>query len=116
MTTPLNSLLQLNLGNTIHEEAFREVIEQHLEYFKNAGFVTEVDVPPEKAIEWDGNFYGLCMDLFDRSEIPNFWIHLRATGLFSPTEFTGDMFTIYRVSQAAIDTLKTQYTMVHRSA
>lgn len=47
--TPLNDFLKTNPDDLIHDLDFRNVVEMHLEYFKNAGLVSTIDIPPERA-------------------------------------------------------------------
>lgn len=114
--TPLNDFLKTNPDDLIHDLDFRNVVEMHLEYFKNAGLVSTIDIPPERAYEFDGNFYGLCRVLLGEGSEPMHWITMRLNGYRDPTEYTADVLTMEIVDTSAINTLKQQYRTIHYSA
>lgn len=116
MATPLNDLLHVQPKALIHDEAYRHVLEMHIQYFIQAGLTTWVDIAPEKAYEFDGDFYGVLRTTDEASDETLHWINMRLNGLKHPFEYTADMMRIRLVNPNALQVIEQRYRMVHQSA
>lgn len=116
MTAPLNGMLDAQPNALIHDEKYRHVVEMHLQYFINAGLTEWIDIAPEKAYEFDGDFYGVCRTTGAAAEVTTHWVNMRLNGLEHPFEYSADMLRIRVVNPEALRILEQRYRMVHQSS
>lgn len=116
MTVPLNEMLDTQPKALIHDEKYRHVVEMHLQYFINSGQTDWVDIPPEKAYEFDGDFYGVCRTTGVAKDATTHWVNLRLNGMMHPFEYNADMVRIRVINPEALRILEQRYRMVHQSS
>ena len=116
MAAPLNDMLNLQPNALIHTEKFRAVVEMHLQYFINAGMTISADIAPEKAYEFDGDFYGVCGTIKEAADPALHWVNLRLNGYTHPFQYTADKMKIIVVRQEAMRILEQRYKMIHQSS
>lgn len=87
--------------------AFRNVIEQYLEYLKNKASHLSVEIVPMDNEKYLGDFYGLLASL----KIPpeHRWITMRLNDLHSPMDYTGNLQMIKVINADFLDAIMRRY-------
>jgi len=92
MTQPIHSLQQNNGNPEYYSTEFKQLLEDHLPNIKTRYMRTFVPTE-EQNMRAEGDFYGLLTE----HNIPMdlHWVTMRINGLTSPTDYEGNLATVF---------------------
>lgn len=94
MSASINSLMVREGPGLFYTQAFRNVLEDHLEYLRNHQNTEALPIEDHPSHKYEGDFYGLLQHYRIKAE--HRWLVMRLSGLTSPTDYHG------QVTQAVI--------------
>jgi hypothetical protein len=100
---------QLDPGNTnLSSVGFRNLIENHIPYILGLVTTGPVSLDPKKESIFTGDFYNLLR--FTQNIMPDmYFITMRLNGLYSPTDYSGNLGQIYLANRSDIISLLNRY-------
>jgi hypothetical protein len=92
MNMPLNELQRPSGASVFYSDAFRQMIEDHLEYLRTHPTTIVMDVDPQVAHKGDGNLISVLQDYDIPAE--HHWIFMRLNRYTSPMQYRADHLTL----------------------
>lgn len=92
-------------GNSgYYNEAFRNEMEVHLPYLRFSRLSYDINVSPDIAYRFEGDFFGLLLALVSMPKQYH-WITMRMNNMKDPTEYRRDQLTLRLPQVSDIDSL-----------
>lgn len=110
MTLSIQSLAKSMGAEVYWEEDWHIVLESHLLYLMNPSIATPLNVDPHDAYKYTGDLWGYLMD--QQYDPQYYWPIMRASGLYSPSEFNSQTTQLLIPSTQFIDTLRKLYQTI----
>ncbi len=112
MLNPSSLFNALPIQNTqvVFDDAFRNMLEDHLPWLLASSGSSPQTVDPATAYQFNNDFYGLL----DTLGVPWYmqWITLRINGYTDPSDYTNDNLTIIVPPSATVNQLLNLYQSV----
>lgn len=107
MTFSINSLAVGESYSFYYTKEIKNLLESHLEFLKNHPESRVVQITPNIAYKYEGDFYGLLMTL----RIPQqyHWITMRMNDLTSPTDMPENKIAFIQPSFDVVDQIISMY-------
>jgi hypothetical protein len=113
MATSLANLM-INEGPAIYyDPAFRNVLEDHMNYLRKHPSTEVVQVEDGQAFFYTNDFYGLTRALLIPPELQ--WVMLRMNNMKSPIDYKEDRTLLLRPNQTVVDFIRQSYTSTNRT-
>lgn len=105
----VDSLLTAQGTGVYYTDAFRNVLEDHMTYLRNAASTTVMNVDPIKAYRFEFDLNGLLLDM----GIPLYlhWLVMRMNNYSSPQQVPADLTTLLIAAPSELTMiLQSEYT------
>ena len=102
--------LMANAGpDFFYDPDFMATLESHMDFFKTHPRTTVIQINPEQSAIYDGDFYGYLTKVGIPAQYH--WVIMRLNGMYSSTDFTSELTTLYVPDRDFIDQLR----IIHKS-
>lgn len=105
---PLTDSIRSDLGAVQHTQDYHAAMELLIPRLKTSQYTAVIEVEPSLSRQFIGDFSGLLL----RLAIPQqyHWCVMRVNDLHSPSEFTGNIFTLVVPKFEEVDNYTATYT------
>lgn len=93
--------------DVFYSKDFMDVLESHIDYFKNHSDTVLVEVDVSRSRAYAGDLYGYLNEIKIGPQYH--WFIARLNGMFASTDFNAEVLNFFVPSQTAIDRIRIAY-------